>query len=135
MTARGRAVPVHPRTGPEPNGSRVPESADDMAIGHLTPDADQIEYPEAHELLVELPGLAAPDIDVGLTEREVIVAAVKPDPEMTSCTAVARHLMERRYGAIQRAFALPPDIDRSAIRASVEDGVLTIVLPKARRGV
>jgi HSP20 family protein len=134
MAVTDRTVPVHPLSAPEPIGSGSLESADDRAIGHLTPDTDQIEYPEVHELLVELPGLAAPDIDIVLTEREVIVVAVKPDPEMTSCAAVARHLAERRYGAIHRAFALPPGIDRTAIRASVQDGVLTIVLPKAQRG-
>ncbi|HEY0834473.1 MAG TPA: Hsp20/alpha crystallin family protein [Azospirillum sp.] len=106
------------------------ESADAAAIGHTTPDADVIEYADAFEIVVELPGLTADEVAVTQAGGAVTVAAVKADPETTHCTALVRHLAERRYGLIRRAFPLPAGIEPDAIRACLENGVLTVVLPK-----
>ncbi len=42
------------------------------------------------------------------------------------------HLTERSYGAFQRRFSLPEGIDRNAINATVDKGVLTVTLPKLK---
>jgi HSP20 family protein len=41
------------------------------------------------------------------------------------------HVWERRYGSFARSFTLPRAVRSDAIEAKVEDGVLTIRMPKA----
>ncbi|WP_312032736.1 Hsp20/alpha crystallin family protein [Sinorhizobium psoraleae] len=41
-----------------------------------------------------------------------------------------RFVSERRYGAFQRAFQLPPGVDADKIDATFAKGVLTVHLPK-----
>ncbi len=41
------------------------------------------------------------------------------------------HRQEIRYGAFQRTMALPADVDPAGTRAELENGVLTVTLPKA----
>ncbi|HYG90586.1 MAG TPA: Hsp20/alpha crystallin family protein [Azospirillum sp.] len=110
------------------------ESPDVAAVGHMMPDADVIEREGAYQISVELPGLAAADVDVALVDDEVTISAVKPDPAAVDCTVVARHLAERRYGIVRRSFRLPEGADRGDVRAHIENGLLTVVLAKAAGG-
>jgi len=41
------------------------------------------------------------------------------------------HLSERRYGSFRRSFRLPQTVDAENIEAHLENGILTVVLPKA----
>ena len=41
-----------------------------------------------------------------------------------------QHRVESVYGSFSRSFALPADVDESAIRAESKDGVLRVRLPK-----
>ena len=41
--------------------------------------------------------------------------------------------VERAYGAFQRTFSLPAEIQQEEIRAVFKDGVLELTLPKAQR--
>ncbi|MBI2614580.1 MAG: Hsp20/alpha crystallin family protein [Gemmatimonadetes bacterium] len=41
------------------------------------------------------------------------------------------HLFERRYGRFERSFTLPRSVNAEQVKARFQDGVLTIVLPKA----
>ena len=45
------------------------------------------------------------------------------------------HYLRREfsYTNYQQAYSLPKDVDRNGISAKVEDGVLTIVLPKVKQ--
>ncbi len=40
--------------------------------------------------------------------------------------------MERYYGTFTRTFCLPNQVERSSVSASLRDGVLEIIVPKAR---
>ena len=42
----------------------------------------------------------------------------------------AYYVSERRYGSFRRTFELPNDADGDRIRADLEGGVLTVVVPK-----
>ena len=41
------------------------------------------------------------------------------------------HRVERRYGAFRRSITLPAHVMADAVEASLEDGVLRILVPKA----
>jgi len=118
-------------------GFRQPHAAHPLqTLGFLTtpglfgqPPADLSETKEAHELDIELPGLAAKDIDIAVEGDSLVVCGHKA--QTTSEATAAYHLSERRYGRFERIFPLPPDINREKIAAQFRDGVLKITLPKA----
>ncbi len=78
-------------------------------------------------LYVDLPGVKAEDIDVRFENRELrIRGKVRP-------AEAKPHLLMIEYGVgdYYRAFSVTDDIDAEKIRADLNDGVLTIYLPKA----
>jgi HSP20 family protein len=43
------------------------------------------------------------------------------------------HRVERTYGTFSRAFALPQQVQAEGVQAGFENGVLTIMVPKAEQ--
>jgi HSP20 family protein len=96
--------------------------------------------------------IAAPALDVYQTPNEVIVKAALPGlkPEEMSIDITGESLtirgeckaeqkikkedyiyQERRYGAFSRTIALPNGLKPDKAEATMEDGVLTLTIPKA----
>ncbi len=69
------------------------------------------------------------DIDIQL-EENVLTLKGKRTMEQAE-TKENVHCMERVNGAFSRSFSLGTRVEASKIKASYEDGVLTISLPKA----
>jgi HSP20 family protein len=95
------------------------------------PAADVREAKDAYTLAVELPGLAAEDLDLSLQGDSVVVCGHKGE-EKQDATAAYR-ISERRFGRFERTFPLPPQVDPGRIEARFREGVLTITLPKTAR--
>ena len=97
-------------------------------------------------------GWSAPAIDMYQTDDEVVVKAslpgVKADEVQINITGEvltlkgetrqveekkdkAWHMREQRWGAFERAIALPTEVVADKAKAEFENGILTITLPKA----
>ena len=97
-------------------------------------------------------GWSAPAIDMYQTDDEVVVKAslpgVKADEVQINITGEvltfkgetrqveekkdkAWHMREQRWGAFERAIALPTEVVADTAKAEFENGILTIFLPKA----
>ena len=99
------------------------------SIAHFfSPNADASRGKDAYEITLELPGVAPDDVDVSLNDHVLTVKGEKRSQrkEKTDTYFVA----ERRYGAFQRAFQLPSDVDTDRIDADFANGVLKLTLPK-----
>jgi HSP20 family protein len=94
------------------------------------PPADLKETETAHLLAVELPGLSREDVELSIAGDTLVVCGHKAE-ESEDASATYR-VSERRYGRFERAFPLPPDVDRGRIEAKFRDGLLKITLPKNR---
>lgn len=102
--------------------------------------------------LADLGEVAAPALDVYQTPNEVVVKAALPGlkPEDISIDITGETLtirgeskaeqkikkedylyQERRYGAFSRSVALPSGLKPDKAEATMEDGVLTLTIPKA----
>ena len=90
---------------------------------------DAWETPEALHVEVDLPGVEVKDVDVQVQSGELILKVARPqaDPE-------GEHWLrrERGTGSFTRTLALPVEIEASAVSAELAEGVLKLVLPKAR---
>jgi HSP20 family protein len=93
------------------------------------PMADVEETDEAYMIEVELPGVEQDNIDIEVNGREVTVSGEIKERER-------RGIMRRRtrrVGEFQYAVTLPGDIDADNVSARLENGVLTVVVPKSQR--
>ena len=77
---------------------------------------------------VELPGMDKDDCSITIEGNTLYIAGEKRFESETIDSTY--HIMERAYGAFQRAIPLPRNVDIDNAVASYKNGVLTIRLPK-----
>ena len=92
------------------------------------PATDLRETSQAYKLCLELPGLEQGDVNVSLRDGQLVVSGAKA--ESRDEDAGAYRISERRYGRFERAFPVPDNVQRDAVDAKLQNGVLTITLPK-----
>jgi HSP20 family molecular chaperone IbpA len=74
----------------------------------------------------EMPGFKRDEIDISI-DRDVLRITAERKPAETKGT---RHLSERRYTRVERAFTLPSAVDESKAQAKLDEGVLHLELPQ-----
>ncbi|MET1113686.1 MAG: Hsp20/alpha crystallin family protein [Comamonas sp.] len=94
---------------------------------------DVKENDAAYTVQAEVPGVAKEDIQVTIDGNVVSLRAeVTQQDEQTRDDKVLRS--ERFYGAVERKFQLPADIDAAQAKARYDHGVLCLTLPKKQGG-
>ncbi|KAJ5161342.1 30 kDa heat shock protein [Penicillium capsulatum] len=123
------------------------------ALRSFTPRFDIREGGDAYHLDGELPGIAQKDIEIEFSDPQTLVvkgrvereyhhtepkdndkttesetAVVEADKTQTSHRFWAS---ERSVGEFQRTFSFPVRVDQDAVKASLKNGILSVVIPKA----
>ncbi len=75
----------------------------------------------------ELPGVRSEDLDIKVQGKELTLEGRRPEPSGDGVTVRRR---ERGAGEFTRIVQLAHEIDVDRVTASLEDGVLTVTLPK-----
>ena len=90
---------------------------------------DWKETPEAHVFKADLPGLQKEEVKVELEEGSVlkISGERKREKEEKNDTW---HRVERSSGSFLRRFRLPENAKIDGVSAAMENGVLTVTVPK-----
>lgn len=96
--------------------------------GGLVPRVNVAETDGEVELTVELPGLEQKDVDVTLADDILTIRGEKSAEEEEKGKQF--RVMERRYGSFARSFEVPAGLEPSAVKATIEKGVLTVRFPK-----
>jgi HSP20 family protein len=96
--------------------------------GAMSVCVDVAEDDKAYTITAELPGIDEKDIEVGIVEDVLTLKGEKHAEKEEKDKN--RYVCERSYGAFQRSFALPADVDTNKIDARFSKGVLTLKLPK-----
>ncbi|MEZ6089403.1 MAG: Hsp20/alpha crystallin family protein [Pirellulaceae bacterium] len=76
----------------------------------------------------EMPGFKRDEIEVNVENGVLTIKAERTAKEDSNDKK--RHLTERRFTRVQRAFSLPRTVDGSDVDASLADGILTLTLKK-----
>ncbi|MDY0163211.1 Hsp20/alpha crystallin family protein [Desulfobotulus sp.] len=101
---------------------------DENAMGAWRPSVDIFENDHAIILEAELPGVTREDIDV---EVENNVLTLKGErKEVREVEEERYYRKERIIGRFHRAFTLPVDVNLDQIKASFQNGVLRLEVPK-----
>ena len=97
------------------------------------PAINVIETPEAYELDLAAPGMTKEDFNVHLDEEGDLVINMEKKAENKDGRKGHYLRREFSYTKFQQTMLLPEDADREAIEAKVENGVLTVNIPKIRK--
>jgi len=100
------------------------------ALGEVAvPALDVYETPSELVMKATLPGLKPEDVTIDITgETLTIKGETKAEQEVKKEDYLYQ---ERRCGAFSRSVALPGGLKTDKSEATIEDGVLTITVPKA----
>ena len=79
----------------------------------------------------ELPGVKSDDLDIQATGTTVSLAGDRKIPEESNDAKY--HRREREAGKFSRMISLSTEIDPDKVEAGLEDGIMTIKLPKAEK--
>lgn len=106
------------------------EGARDTSV--FSPRLDLTETDKAYVIDADLPGVAKSDLKVSVDgQRVTLEAEVRRDTERKEGeTVVHAERIVRKYA---RSIELPGEVDDANAVAKLENGVLSLVLPKSRR--
>jgi HSP20 family protein len=114
--------------GFSPMFGRMPAGARAEGGYEFLPPADVVEREKEYLIKVDLPDVRKEDVKVLFDDGVLTVKGERKLEKETKGETV--HRTERFYGAFERSFALPDDVDPKGIHAESKDGVLTITLPR-----
>lgn len=122
------------------------------ALRSFAPRFDVRESSDAYHLDGELPGIAQKDINIEFTDAQTLVVKGRTEREYTTPepqtesegekaegeSSVSKAKPQHRYwasersvGEFQRSFSFPTRVDQDAVKASLKNGILSVVVPKA----
>jgi HSP20 family protein len=93
----------------------------------FVPAVDIFETEHELTLVADMPGVPIESVDIDLDGEQLTIRGTIPRPEENGRVL----LREYAIGDYYRQFGLSSDIDRAKIQASMKEGVLKLVLPKA----
>jgi HSP20 family protein len=105
------------------------ESSFNAGMQGWAPLADVEEAEDAYVVEIELPGVQRDDIDVQLSDRQLTVSGEVKEKERAG--VVRRR--SRRTGRFEYSVTLPADVDAGNVSARLDNGVLSVRVPKAEQ--
>ena len=105
------------------------QSATGASTPAWAPALDIAERKDAYLVAVELPGVKLDDLQITLEDG---LLTIQGERQFTSESSEEQyHRVERSSGAFRRSITLPAHVMADEVEASMEDGVLRILVPKA----
>lgn len=96
------------------------------------PAINVIEKKDEYDVELAAPGMTKDDFKVSLDEDRNLVVELDKKVEKTEENKDCGHYLRREfsYTKFHQTLLLPDDVNRDTISATVENGVLKVVLPK-----
>ena len=103
--------------------------APETAQNYIAPDVDIFETKDGYVLQAEIPGVSRAGLDISVDNNQLTIIG-RRSPADLKAGLLHRESSDADY---RRVFELDPAIDTARIDAKVDQGVLTIQLPKSER--
>ena len=109
--------------------SNAASTAANTASSARTPALDVIDNDSSYVAVLDMPGVAKADVKITVAGRRVTVQA---EPAKADGAPDVANLIHRERAAVgyARSFVLPADVEQADTQARLEQGVLTLTLPK-----
>lgn len=95
----------------------------------MMPQMNVSETDSEIRVTAELPGVAEKDVDVTLDDDVLTIRGEKKLENKEDKENY--HFVERSFGRFQRSLRVPHTVKPDQVQARVENGVLTVILPKS----
>jgi HSP20 family protein len=95
----------------------------------VMPAASDVEDGDVYLLKVEMPGVNKEGLEISVENNELTILGRRSLPAIEG----ALIHRESRPENFRRAFELDPSIDTAKVSARIEQGILTLTLPKAEQ--
>lgn len=106
-----------------PDAPRALAGAGVFPLVNVTEDADKFY------LRAELPGVSSDALDIQATGKTIAISGERKIAEQGA--AARYHRREREAGKFSRIVQIPGEIDADRIEANLQNGILTVAIPKA----
>jgi HSP20 family protein len=103
----------------------------ELSTAAWVPVVDIFEEPEYLRIVAEIPGVKPENVNISVEDNLLTIQGTKEQVAEEKAEKVHRY--ERTYGAFERSFTLPGTVHAEAIKATYENGLLTLVLPKLEK--
>ena len=103
-----------------------------LALADWSPTVDIEESEESYLIKADLPGVRKEDINVTFDKGVLGIQGEKREERDFEESGGKRHRTERYTGKFARFFTLPAEIRPDEIDATYRDGVLALLIPKAK---
>jgi HSP20 family protein len=103
------------------------ESDRSQAEQFITPPAGVTEISDGYMLEIEMPGVKKDGLEISVENNELTIIGRRSLPAMEG-TLIHR---ESRPENFRRTFEIDPSIDADKISAKIDQGLVTLTLPKA----
>jgi HSP20 family protein len=110
----------------------IPGWASSDASTMMAPRMDVSETDREIRIEAELPGVKEKDVQVELIDDVLSIRGEKKAEKEEEEERKGYHMKERSYGSFSRSMRLPFDADPGQVKASFDNGVLTITVPKPK---
>ena len=96
------------------------------------PAINVIESNTDYKVEVAAPGMTKEDFNIHLTDNNELVISMEKKNETKEEDKENKKYLRREfsYSKFEQALVLPDDVEKEKISANVNDGVLSIILPK-----
>jgi HSP20 family protein len=103
---------------------------DPTSGGRWQPAVDVFETGDAVVVRAELAGVRGESLRVTVHGGRLLIRGERVPPRSTG--PERHHRLEIAFGPFERRIDIPVDFEQAEVAASLEDGLLTVVLPRRR---
>ncbi|MFO7816640.1 MAG: Hsp20/alpha crystallin family protein [Thermodesulfobacteriota bacterium] len=102
----------------------------EQAMPRYSPSTDIIEREDGFHIFMDMPGVNKEDLYIDLNDNELTISGVSRTEKPVDANNVH---MEFGDGEYARSFTISDVVDQEKIKASLKNGVLELIMPKAER--
>lgn len=95
-----------------------------------TPSVNVLEDENEYKVEFAAPGMSKDDCKVQVNDNNTMVVSVEKSTKNEDKEGKRYLRRDFSYSSYKQTFTLPDNIDKNAIKAGVDNGVLTVSLPK-----
>jgi len=92
---------------------------------------DVIDEQDCIRVVADLPGYRKEDIEIWIEDNQLVIKAERKEEKIEKKVNYIKQ--ERVYGEVQRTIPIPAEIEEDKIKATYNNGVLEIILPKSEK--
>jgi HSP20 family protein len=100
---------------------------DNRPVAYVTPLADIESADDGYVIRAEMPGVEKGDLEITVDNGELVILGRRKPTKFTA-ELIYREIQPHDF---RRVHELDPSIDTTKVSAQIDDGILTVRLPKA----